>query len=52
MPAKSTTLAVHIEKIPRDLWHRVRVAGLHQQKTMREILVEALTDWLAKGKAA
>ena len=47
-----STTTVHVKRVPRELWHEIRVASMRRQKTMREILVEALTDWLAKGKAA
>jgi hypothetical protein len=44
---------VSIRKVPPDLWYRVRKAATavstpEQRVTIREVILEAISEWLAK----
>ena len=45
----SDTRNLHVRKIPDPLLRRIRVAAAKLGLTMREVVVEALEQWLERG---
>jgi hypothetical protein len=49
------SMDISIRNVPPDLWYRVRkgataVSTPDNRVTMREVVIEALEEWLAKWK--
>ena len=43
-------ISIGIERMPKSLWQHVKAQAAYRSMTVREAVIEALQDWLKKGK--
>ena len=48
---KTETMSLLIERWPKDLHRRLKIEAARQDKTLRQVLVEAASQWLKKRES-